>query len=57
VLVRAALLWIGLNLGILALLAVVDMALLMKRWVGRGTRRAVPVPAPAEEPEREVSIA
>jgi hypothetical protein len=55
VLVRAALLWIGLNLGILALLAVVDMALLMKRWIRRGAHRAVPVPV--EEPQREASIA
>ena len=54
-LVRAALLWIGLNLGILALLGVVDMALLMRRWVRPSGRRAAPVTT--EEPQREASIA
>jgi len=54
-LVRAALLWIGVNVGILAILAVLDLALLVKRWMRRGPRRAVPVGV--DEPHREPSIA
>ena len=54
-LVRAALLWIGLNMGILSLLAVVDLALLMKRWVRRSAHRASAVTT--EQSPREASVA
>jgi hypothetical protein len=48
-LVRAVFLWVGLNLGILALLAGVDLILFVRKSVTRGSGRRKAITAPDGE--------